>query len=103
MEAGERITVGVNAYTDGNEKHQVEILQIPHTVEVNQVDRLETFKNDRDRGGVEKALDDIREACRNDANVMPALVEGAIANCTLGEMVQAMADIYGRYTGGPEW
>ena len=23
--------------------------------------------------------------------------------CTLGEMVQAMADIYGRYTGGPEW
>ena len=36
-------------------------------------------------------------------NVMPALIEGALANCTLGEMVQAMADIYGRYTGGPEW
>ncbi|MDX2131381.1 MAG: methylmalonyl-CoA mutase family protein [Planctomycetota bacterium] len=36
-------------------------------------------------------------------NVMPALVNGALANCTLGEMVQAMADIYGRYTGGPEW
>jgi len=31
------------------------------------------------------------------------LVEGALANCTLGEMVQAMADVYGRYTGGPEW
>ena len=27
----------------------------------------------------------------------------ALANCTLGEMVQAMADVYGRYTGGPEW
>ncbi|MCA9288652.1 MAG: hypothetical protein KDA05_08710, partial [Phycisphaerales bacterium] len=36
-------------------------------------------------------------------NVMPALVAGALANCTLGEMVQAMADIYGRYSGGPEW
>jgi methylmalonyl-CoA mutase N-terminal domain/subunit len=36
-------------------------------------------------------------------NVMPALVEGALCNCTLGEMVQAMADVYGRYTGGPEW
>jgi methylmalonyl-CoA mutase N-terminal domain/subunit len=34
---------------------------------------------------------------------MPALVEGALANCTLGEMTQAMADVYGRYTGGPEW
>jgi P-type E1-E2 ATPase len=32
-----------------------------------------------------------------------SLVEGALANCTLGEMVQAMADVYGRYTGGPEW
>jgi methylmalonyl-CoA mutase N-terminal domain/subunit len=39
----------------------------------------------------------------NTFNVMPALVDGALANCTLGEMVQAMADVYGRYTGGPEW
>ena len=30
-------------------------------------------------------------------------IEGAIARCTLGEMVQAMADVYGRYSGGPEW
>jgi methylmalonyl-CoA mutase N-terminal domain/subunit len=36
-------------------------------------------------------------------NVMPALVNGALANCTMGEMTQAMADIYGRYSGGPEW
>ncbi|MCC6283759.1 MAG: methylmalonyl-CoA mutase [Phycisphaerales bacterium] len=36
-------------------------------------------------------------------NVMPALIDGALCNCTLGEMVQAMADIYGRYAGGPEW
>jgi methylmalonyl-CoA mutase N-terminal domain/subunit len=36
-------------------------------------------------------------------NVMPALIDAALANCTLGEMTQAMADIYGRYSGGPEW
>jgi hypothetical protein len=34
---------------------------------------------------------------------MPTLVEAALHNGTLGEMVQAMADVYGRYTGGPEW
>ena len=34
---------------------------------------------------------------------VPALIDGALANCTLGEMVQALADIYGRYGGGPEW
>ncbi|MFO0855749.1 MAG: methylmalonyl-CoA mutase family protein [Phycisphaerales bacterium] len=36
-------------------------------------------------------------------NVMPALINAALANCTMGEMTQAMADIYGRYSGGPEW
>jgi len=34
---------------------------------------------------------------------MPALGDGALATCTLGDMVQAMADVYGRYNGGPEW
>jgi hypothetical protein len=36
-------------------------------------------------------------------NLMPALIDGALANCTLSEMAQALADVYGRYTGGPEW
>jgi methylmalonyl-CoA mutase N-terminal domain/subunit len=103
MEAGDRIIVGVNAYEDGNEDHQVEILQIPHEVETVQCDRLDDFRKRRDDAEVERALDAIREAARSEANVMPALVDGAVHNCTLGEMVQALADIYGRYTGGPEW
>jgi methylmalonyl-CoA mutase N-terminal domain/subunit len=52
---------------------------------------------------VKRALDAIRGAARAGRNVMPALVDGALAKCTLGEMVQAMADVYGRYSGGPEW
>ncbi len=36
-------------------------------------------------------------------NVMPALIHGALVGCTMGEMTQAMADVYGRYSGGPEW
>jgi methylmalonyl-CoA mutase N-terminal domain/subunit len=103
MEAGDRVIVGVNAYADGNEEHQVEILQIPHEVEVAQCERLERFKRGRDRADVERALEEIRRAAREDENTMPALVEGALANCTLGEMVQALADVYGRYTSGPEW
>jgi len=103
MEAGDRIIVGVNAYTDGNEDKQVEILQIPHTVEVGQCERLAAFKKNRDADAVQRTLDAIREAAREDRNVMPFLVEASLANCTLGEQVQAMADIYGRYTGGPEW
>jgi methylmalonyl-CoA mutase N-terminal domain/subunit len=99
----DRIIVGVNEYTDESEQRPIDILTIPDSVETEQVALLQAFKARRDPSAVNAALDTIRESARNNANVMPALVEGALANCTLGEMVQAMADIYGRYTGGPEW
>ncbi len=103
MEAGDRVVVGVNAYREGNDDHQVEILQIPHEVETTQCERLEAFRRRRDGDAVARSLDAIRAACRQGENAMPSLVDGAEAGCTLGEMVQAMADVYGRYSGGPEW
>lgn len=54
-------------------------------------------------GGTANAESRMPNAALHPTNVMPALIDGALANCTLGEMVQAMADIYGRYSGGPEW
>ncbi len=103
MEAGDRVIVGLNEYVEADEKRQVDILEIPHQVEVDQCDRLAAFKKKRDAGAVKRALDGIRAAAQKDENTMPALIEGAEHNCTLGEMVQALADIYGRYGGGPEW
>ena len=103
MEAGDRIIVGVNAYEEGSDDTQVDILQIPHTVESTQCERLDTFLKERDDDAAMRALDAIRDAARNDENVMSSLVDGALARCTLGEMVQAMADVFGRYSGGPEW
>jgi methylmalonyl-CoA mutase N-terminal domain/subunit len=102
-EANDRIVVGVNEYVDADEKRDIDILEIPHQVEVDQVDRLTTFKNSRDADGVKRSLEAIRNAAKNNENVMPTLIDGALADCTLGEMVQALADIYGRYSGGPEW
>jgi methylmalonyl-CoA mutase N-terminal domain/subunit len=120
-EANDRIIVGVNAYSEGSEDRPIDILQIGHEVEVDQCARLADFKKRRNPAHVKQALDNIRAACQGKpytvlstalgtkhsalhaTNVMPALVDGALANCTLGEMVQAMADVYGRYTGGPEW
>lgn len=126
-EAGDRIIVGVNEYVDKDEKRPIDILVIPDSVETEQVERLKRFKAKRNAAHVERALENIRQACvgkpytlvndlpgigkagesaggnLHETNVMPALIDGALANCTLGEMVQAMADMYGRYGGGPEW
>ena len=103
MEAGDRIIVGVNAYPEGNEERTMEILQIPHTVETVQCDRLSAFRKSRDADLVRRCLDEIRRVARSDENTMPALVAAAHGRCTLGEMVNAMADVFGRYSGGPEW
>lgn len=103
MDAGDRIVVGMNAYHDGNEDQQVEILQIPHQVEIDQCDRLDAFKKNRDHDLVQKQLDVLRADARNGSNTMPALVEASDAGATMGEMVQALADVFGRYSGGPEW
>ncbi len=103
MEAGDRVIVGVNAYPDGNDEAQVELLQIPHSVETIQCERLDAFLQSRDEDAALQALDSVRDAARNDENVMSSLIEASLARCTLGEMVQAMADVFGRYSGGPEW
>ncbi len=103
MDAGDRIVVGMNAYHDGSEDQQVEILQIPHQVEIDQCDRLESFKKNRDHDLVQKQLDVLRSDARSGTNTMPALVEASDAGATMGEMVQALADVFGRYSGGPEW
>ncbi|MEQ9096691.1 MAG: methylmalonyl-CoA mutase family protein [Phycisphaerales bacterium] len=102
-EAHDRIIVGVNEYKDDQEGRPIDILQIGPEVEEAQLDRLGAFKKNRNADETKKALDAIRTACQKGENVMPHLIEGALANATLGEMVQAMADIYGRYAGGPEW
>jgi methylmalonyl-CoA mutase, N-terminal domain len=103
MEAGDRIVVGMNAYTEGNDEKQVDILEIPHTVETEQNARLAKMRAARSAVDVKNSLDAIRTAARKGENVMPALVAASLARCTLGEQVQAMADVYGRYSGGPEW
>lgn len=103
MEAGDRVIVGVNAYQDEGAERPCDILYIPQEVEDEQIRRLGEFKTNRDQDAVKRALDQIRDDARDDKNLMPALIAGADARCSLGEMVQAMADVYGRYTGGPEW
>jgi len=40
---------------------------------------------------------------KSGANVMPALIDAAKADATVGEMVECMKTVFGRYSGGPEW
>ena len=67
----------------------VEILQITQETEDAQVARLKKLKADRDQARHQAALDRLREEAKNGANVMPALIDAAKADATVGEMIRA--------------
>jgi methylmalonyl-CoA mutase N-terminal domain/subunit len=99
MEQHQRVVVGVNDFTGGNEEDELEILRISSEVEKSQVERLRAVREKRDAAAAAKALEQLRRASRDPGeNLMPHLIEGARAYCTEGEMMGAMVDAFGLYT-----
>jgi methylmalonyl-CoA mutase N-terminal domain/subunit len=61
------------------------------------------LKKSRDRRRHAAALERLRNEARAGDNVMPALIEAAKADATVGEMMDTMKTVFGSYDGGPEW
>ena len=99
---GERIVVGVNAFTDGNEEAQPDLLQITSEQEMAQIKRLQAVKSDRDAAAVQRGLDELRTAAADpERNLMPSLIDAVQTFATEGEIMNALADVFGRYVERP--
>lgn len=99
VNSGQRIIVGVNAFTEGNEDSEQNLLRIDPGVEDLQRKRLATVKSDRDDTAVEAALARVRSDAADPAtNLMPALLDAVSAYATLEEVVGALESEFGRYT-----
>jgi methylmalonyl-CoA mutase N-terminal domain/subunit len=72
-------------------------------VEHEQVARLKAIKEQRDAAAVERCLAEVRRVAATKENLMPALLEAARARCAVGEIMNAMADVFGRYDGAAKW
>ena len=100
--AGQRIVVGVNRFTEGNDDTQMELLEITNEDEARQLKRLDTVRHDRDQAAVDTALTRLAtEAADPEINLMPALIEAASAYATLGEMMRTLAGVFGRHVEVP--
>jgi methylmalonyl-CoA mutase N-terminal domain/subunit len=97
-----KLIVGVNAFVEKEEK-PIETLQIDESVEKEQINRLRETKKKRDNETARKQLDNIRRVAGTNQNLLPALLEAARARCTVGEIVNALADVFGRYDGAAKW
>ncbi|MGB2985320.1 MAG: methylmalonyl-CoA mutase family protein, partial [Phycisphaerae bacterium] len=102
IDSGEQKVVGVTDFVEEGPPG-VDILQVTQETEEAQVKRLKELKASRDQSRHAAALERLREDAKRGANLMPALIEGAKADATVGEMMDAMKSVFGAYDGGPEW
>jgi methylmalonyl-CoA mutase N-terminal domain/subunit len=91
------VVVGVNRYVeDDPEVH--DLLRVDPDSERAQLARLKGFKADRDPELVARRLDELREAARGTANLLPPIREALRDRCSMGEVCEAMQDVFGKYT-----
>ena len=92
-----RIVVGVNKFVKKGEKIEIPILKLGKESEVNQTKTIEELRKKRNNQKVNDALEDIRDACSSDRNIMEPIIHAAKAYTTLGEIVQEMKDVFGEW------
>ena len=100
VDEGQRIIVGVNGYTVGDEQ-PIELLKIAPELERKQIGRVQAVRASRDAEAVEGALTTLREAAAGDQNLMDPLIECARAHCSEGEIIESLQRVFGTYTETP--
>jgi methylmalonyl-CoA mutase N-terminal domain/subunit len=102
VDAKRKLIVGINAFQEADAK-PLETLQMDETVEKGQIARLKERKAKRDGEMVRKHLAEIKRVAATKQNLMPILIEASRSRCTVGEMVNALAEVFGRYDGAARW
>jgi methylmalonyl-CoA mutase, N-terminal domain len=93
---GQDIVVGVNRYVE-DEAEVEEILSVDPATERGQIERLKTFKADRDGELAERRLEELREVARGTGNLLHPIRAALAARCSVGEVCGAMRDVFGEY------
>jgi len=89
--------VGVNKFIKNDEDIDIPILEIGSGVEGERIKSINNLRNNRDETMVQQSLNMIQECCRNENNIMPAIIEAAKSYVTLGEIVTVMKAEFGEW------
>ena len=100
VERREKLIVGVNDFVQKDDK-PIEILYIDDSTADTQLTRLAELKKTRDNDRVQRTLDALRAAARGRDNTMPLLLDCVRAYATVGEMCDALRDVWGEYEEVP--
>ena len=96
IDSGERIVVGVNKFTvDGDEHYDP--MKVDMSIEADQISRLEKLKAERDNAEVIRLLEVIRKTASGDGNLLYPMKDALRARATVGEVSDALRDVWGTY------
>jgi methylmalonyl-CoA mutase N-terminal domain/subunit len=93
VETGERVIVGVNRFQSDDQP--IELLQIDETAGRHQEAKLTALKQRRDAGAVCRTLDALKRAAEGTENTMPYILDAVRAYATLGEICEALREVFG--------
>ncbi|MES1246314.1 MAG: methylmalonyl-CoA mutase family protein [Actinomycetota bacterium] len=101
VEQQQRVVVGVNRYKLEDEP-PIEILKIDPALERKQVERVQAIRARRDSAAVDAALARLREdAAHEGRNLMEPIMEASRAFVTMGEMCDALREVWGVWRETP--
>jgi len=96
IERKERIIVGVNEFAM-EEEEPIDLLVIEPAVEKRQIERVQALRASRAQESWQGALDGLRKAAVARDNLMPPIIDAVKAYATVGEICQALKDVFGEY------
>jgi len=100
--AGDLAVIGVNRYVDEGEDHKVEVHRIDPQTERIKIAMLREVKAARDEEATQAALAHLTEVARDEStNLMPATIDAVRARASMGEIVNALEGVFGRYVETP--
>jgi methylmalonyl-CoA mutase, N-terminal domain len=100
VERKEKVIVGVNGYVEEDEP-RVPILYIDEGAAERQIARLQQLRRDRDHAAVQRTLDALKRGAASGENTMPLLIDAVRAYATIGEMCDALREVWGEYVEVP--
>jgi methylmalonyl-CoA mutase, N-terminal domain len=100
FERKEKIMVGVNAFVQQDDP-PIEILYIDESTADTQLAKLEALKKARNHDAVARALDRLRAAAHTTENLMPRIIDAVRVYATVGEMCDALREVWGEYEEVP--
>jgi methylmalonyl-CoA mutase N-terminal domain/subunit len=100
VEAGERVIVGVNRYALEDEP-PIELLRIDPALERKQIERLQALRARRDSARVEARLAELKQAAAGERNLIPLLIDAARDYTTMGEICDALREVWGTWRESP--